>query len=71
MQSRKKVLEKLELIPGKYCIELITQDQHIRSATKRAQESSKEARICRKMLRLEGEARSVQNEGPVYVPGGF
>lgn len=73
MQSRTKVLEKLELVPGKFCQEaMMKQDElRVQSSTKRTLERTKEARVCRKRLRLEEEARHAAKEGLVYAPGAF
>ncbi|XP_069694717.1 uncharacterized protein [Periplaneta americana] len=70
MQSRTKVLEKLELVPGKFCQEaMMKQDElRVQSSTKRTLERTKEARVCRERLRLEEEARHAAKKGLVYAP---
>ena len=73
MKARLKVLEKLELDVGNYCQQMI-QDQdktRVLSANKWTLESTKEARKCRKRLRLEEEGRKCQQEGVVYAAGEF
>lgn len=66
-------MEKLGLVIGKHCVAAFKEedDKRLLSANKRAQESTKEARKCRKRLRLEKEAEKEQQEGVVYAAGEF
>lgn len=73
MQARMKVLQRLGIIPGSYCHASVNEldENRVRSANKRALESTKEARRCRKKLRLEEESRKANVEGLVYAAGEF
>ena len=73
MKARIKVLEKLGIIPGKYCNVAMVDlnEKRVQSANKRALESTKEARKCRKRLRLEETTKINNEEGPVYAAGEF
>lgn len=66
MKARIKVLKKLGIVPGENCHMVMKEfdEKRVRSANKRTAESTKEARRCRKRLRLE-------EEGPVYGAGEF
>lgn len=73
MQARIRVMKKLGLTPGKYSQQALQEfdDKRVRSATKRALESTKEARKCRKKLRLAESTRKSAEEGRVYASGQF
>lgn len=73
MAARMKVMEKLSLNPGMLCQQALTGQDHLRVkiAEKRASESTKEARICRKRLRLHEQAQNTSEEGPEYEAGAF
>ena len=73
MKARIKVLKKLGIVPGENCHMVMKEfdEKRVRSANKRTAESTKEARRCRKRLRLEEEAKKTNEEGPVYGAGEF
>ena len=73
MKARLEVMEKLGLVVDKYCTHLLQEEdeKRVQSANKRAHESTKEARKCRKRLRLEEAAKTSQKEGLVYAAGEF
>lgn len=63
MAGRLKVLEKLHIPIGTYMTKELKQvdEARIRSAEKRAIEATKEARKCRKRLKLENEAKKIES----------
>lgn len=72
MQARMKVLQRLGIVPGKYCHASVNElnENRFSFANKRILEST-EARRCRKKLRLEEESRKASEEGLVYAAGEF
>lgn len=73
MKARLKVMKLLGLVIGKYCLQALEEQDttRIQSANKRALQATKEARKCRKRLRLEIEAKVSDKEGVVYAAGEF
>lgn len=73
MRARIKVLQQLGLVVVTYCSQFLQDEdeKRILSANKRVLETTKEARKCKKRLRLEEEAKLIQKEGPVYAAGKF
>ena len=73
MAARIKVMEKLGVSPSHLCLQALTGQDTVRvmSAEKRALEATKEARKCRKRLRIEGQASNMSEEGPEYEAGAY
>lgn len=67
IMSRIKVLQQLGIVVGTYCSKFLQDEdeKRVRSANKRVLETTKEARKCKKRLRLEEEATLNQKEGPM------
>ncbi|KAJ4451366.1 hypothetical protein ANN_02828 [Periplaneta americana] len=62
-----------DAVIGKYCLQALEEQDttRIQSANKRALQATKEAKKCRKRLRLEIEAKVSDKEGVVYAAGEF
>lgn len=73
MKSRNQVIEKLQLVLGQYSFHAIDKIDTLRvnTCSKKAEESTKEARKARKRLRLDEETQKNAQEGTTYASGMF
>lgn len=72
-KGRLKVMKKLGVTPGKFCVQYSNAAdwKRIAKANTKALGATKEARIARRRSQKQREEEQQEQEGPSYVPGGF